>query len=424
MVGAIHSDAAKQPTTVPKNAGNPRYSHGMYSVLAKLPPHQFFAIIVAGILALYAMGYFDPVPEQSDEPSGTYLYYGPEGETLTAPGATAAEQAAAAKSLADSDYFAAVAIGPGGRQGVWTGARKPELARAYALALCGDDCRVVAERLPLHRDPSRSEPVLTRAMSQGVAARSMLGEGTVAVGGANAWGADLLGRRGRNTGFMRDAAEDCEARRATEPLADTPLSEPCRVLRVTGIEDLRPKPQLYPAPFTIELTEIAPAARSQVIRLTGGPKLWMQPYLPKGLHGTYAANGGDGGETVRESGWPEAGRDIALLFCETQRRPSEGPCTVTHMNVPVEKMEGVLPVTPEIHSAFQHWQATKGPGAFALSPFGAWGASSDRANVDAAIQDAADWCWYYSRRTWVYWKVNEAFLDPAIPCRIIAIRES
>jgi hypothetical protein len=84
MAGAIHSDAAKQPTTVPKNAGNPRQNHGMYSVLAKLPPQQFFAIIVAGILALYAMGYFDPVPEQSDEPSGTYLYYGPEGETLTA----------------------------------------------------------------------------------------------------------------------------------------------------------------------------------------------------------------------------------------------------------------------------------------------------------------------------------------------------
>jgi hypothetical protein len=44
-------------------------------------------------------------------------------------------------------------------------------------------------------------------------------------------------------------------------------------------------------------------------------------------------------------------------------------------------------------------------------------------DADAAIQRAADWCWYYSRRTWVYWKVNEAFLDPAIPCRIIAIRD-
>lgn len=395
----------------------------MYSVFARLPPYQFFAIIVAGIVALYAMGYFDPVPEQSAEPSGTYLYYGPESEILPAPGATPLEVAAAVKALADSDYFGAVAIGPGGRKGVWTGARKPELARTYALALCGDDCRVVAESLPLHRDPSRSEPVLTRAMAQGIAARSMLGEGTVAVGGANAWGVDFLGRRRRAAAFMRDAAEDCEARRATEPLADTPLSEPCRVLRMTGIEDLRPKPQLYPAPFTIELTEIAPAATSQVIRLTGGPKLWLQPYLPKGLHGTYAANGGDGGETVRESGWPEAGREIALLFCETQRRPSEDPCAVTHMNVPVEKMEGVLPVTPEIHSAFQHWQATKGPGAFALSPYGVWGSSSDMPNADVAIQRAADWCWYYSRRTWVYWKVNEAFLDPAIPCRIVAIRE-
>ncbi|NBE09311.1 hypothetical protein [Paragemmobacter ruber] len=395
----------------------------MSSVFARLPSYQFFAIIVAGVLALYAMGYFDPVPEQSDDPSGTYLYYGPEGETRPAPGATAAEQAAAATALANSDYFGALAIGPGGRQGVWTGARKPELARAYALALCGDDCRVVAERLPLHRDPSRSEPVLTRAMAQGIATRSMLSEGTVAVGGANAWGADFLGKRRRSAGFMRDAAEDCEARRATEPLADTPLSEPCRVLRVTGIEDLRPRPQLYPAAFTIAPTEIAPATRSHVIHLAGGPKLWLQPYLPKGLHGTHAANGGDGGETVREAGWPEAGREIALLFCETQRRPSEGPCAVTHMNVPVEKMEGVLPVPPDVYSAFQHWQATKGPGAFALSPYGVWGSSHDMPDASAAIQRAADWCWYHSRRTWVYRKVNDAFLDPAIPCRIIAIRD-
>lgn len=422
MAGKLHICAGNLPDAFPKHAGNPRYTRGMHRVFAKLPLHQRIAIIVAGVIALYAMGYFDPVPEQSDEPSGTYLYYGPEGETLPAPGATPDEVAAAAKALADSDYFGAVAIGPDGRQGVWTGARKPDLARAYALALCGDDCRIVAERLPLHRDPSRSEPVLNRAMAQGIASRSMLGEATVAVGGANAWGAALLGRK-RTAGFRRDAAADCEARRATEPLADTPLSEPCRVLRVTGIEDLRPKPQLYPAPFTIDLTDIAPAAKSHVIRLPGGPKLYLQPYLPKNLHGTYAANGGDGGETIRESGWPEAGKEIALLFCETQRRPSEGPCAVTHMNVPVEKMDGVLPVTPEVHSAFQHWQATKGPGAFALSTYGVWGSSSDMPDADAAIQRAADWCWYYSRRTWVYWKVNEAFLDPAIPCRIIAIRD-
>ena len=84
---------------------------------------------------------------------------------------------------------------------------------------------------------------------------------------------------------------------------------------------------------------------------------------------------------------------------------------------------GVLLVTPQMHAAYLAWQATGGAGAFAISPYGAWGFSYDWDSTDTALQKAADWCWYHTRKNWEYRQVERAFLDPGLACRIVALRE-
>jgi len=319
-------------------------------------------------------------------------------------------------------------VGSGGRIGIWTDARTLELARSYALAQCGDGCRVIAERVPLHRDPARTEPILTRAMAENIGVRwSDAATNVLAVGGANAWGHS--GRLGRKAGGRRKmlqvAGTDCEARRAAEisPAAD--ISPPCRSMLMTEIVDLRPRPTLYPAPYTIDLTALSPAGKTKLVRRPDAPRNpFLSPIYPSRLYGTRAATPRTRGESVREAGWPDAGEALALRLCEAARRPHEVPCAVSHVRVPERAAaDGVLPVPSDVFEAYTAWQRTKGAGAFAISPYGVWGTSYDMPDRDAALQRAADWCLNNSRRTWVEHQIRRALIEPVLPCRIVAVRD-
>ena len=383
-------------------------------------------IVIGGLIALFAMGHFDPVPEQSDaNPDGMFLYYGPEAETVFEPGLDAQTRTDAEAALKDAAYFAAYAVGPSQASGQWVGAHSEDLARAYALAACGAGCRLVATRLPLHRDPMRAEPIATHAMARNLAIRGPYTRDYVALGGAGAWGhkRKVAGRHGRAQA-KRDAGADCEARRAAEGAPDPSLSQPCTVQLLTGFVDLRPKPDLYPARYTVDLADLVPVSELELVEFAGAPSRWITPYLPKGLHGARADNGESSFEVVRYAGWPEAGAQIALTKCNAERRPGEPECVLSHQQTPVADMPaGALAVGPDLYAGYQEWSDLGGAGAFAIGPYGAWGSSYDHADPEAAMQKAADWCWYYTRKSWEFRQVDNAFLDPDVHCRIVAVRD-
>jgi hypothetical protein len=389
---------------------------------------QALAIVVLSLMALSATGYFAALPERSDDPRSAFIYYGPEGETVTARGATMQTFEAAKAALEKADYFGAVAFGPSGRVGLWTGALTPELAQEFALAACGADCTVVAQRLPLHRDPEQTGPVATRAMAENLAVKWPFTRDVLATGGAGAWGHRSVsaGKAGRKSA-MRDAAAECEARRAMEAAPDPALSPPCRVTSLTEIVDQRPKPTLYPAAYTIGLTQIAPVTDTdtEIVEIPDTPTGGLfGAYLPPRLYGARAANGASSQEGVRAAGWPEAGRQIALAKCNASRRVGAPSCVHTHSRLPAINLPAdTLAVTPNLFESFQAWEKTGGAGAFAISPYGVWGFSHDHTDVTEAIQKAADWCWYYTRKSWEYRQVDRAFLDPGVSCRIVAVRD-
>lgn len=323
-------------------------------------------MIVGAWIGLYALGYYDPLPESAPESGGVFLYYGPEGETVPEPGINDQNRTAADAALGHAAYYGAFATGPQEQTGVWTGAWTSDLARAHALAMCGPDCRVVAERVPRHRDPERTEPVATAAMARNLGVKWPFTNDYIAIGGAGAWGhrSKPAGKTGWKTA-MRDAAADCEARRAAEAAPAADLSSPCRVQPLHEIEDLRPKPQLYPANFEIALTDLVPLAGTRLVKLPDAPQEgWVTPYKPDRLHGTRAANGDTTYHYVRAAGWPEAGAHIAHAKCNAGRRPAEDPCVLSHRVVPNPAPSGGgLAVTPELYEAFAAWDRTGGAGA-------------------------------------------------------------
>ncbi|MEL6643201.1 MAG: hypothetical protein AAFQ79_04640 [Pseudomonadota bacterium] len=392
-----------------------------------LPMPYLLGIIAACLIGLYFLGHFDPAPDQTPDGESIYIYYGPEGETVPIPGAVPADRAAAEDALARADYFAAYAAGPRGRTGVFTGAWTRDQARKQALALCGDGCRVVAERLPLHRDSARSEPVATTAMARNLAIRGPFRDDFIAVGGAGAWGHQKEAGRHGTKRAMHRAVEQCEARRAAEAVADPTLTPPCTVHRLTEIIDARPKPVLYPAAFTLDLMPLTPVSDTQITSAPGAARQGalgrIGKYQPPRLFGARAANGATAFDVVRQAGWPEAGEAIALTKCNAARRPGEGPCVVTQTRLPATPVPpGHLAVTPALYESFVAWKRTEGAGAFAVSPYGVWGFSYGMEDAEAAIQKAADWCWYYTRREWTYREVDRAFLDAGVVCRVVAVR--
>ncbi len=388
------------------------------------------AVIVIGfcLVGLAALGFFKPTPERAALTDGVFVYFGPEGETVFVADVVHSVKLEAERALSGADYFGAFAAGPYGRTGVWTGARSLELARRFAHADCGQGCQIIADRLPLHRDADRDEPIATAAMVRNLMMRWPFTDDYIALGGAGAWGhrPDPAGK-GNWRSAMRNAAADCELRREAEAAPDGTVSPPCTVGKISDIDILLPKLQLYPADYTIGLTALTPVASSEVTQVTNkadesGIRSRIA-YKPPRLHGARAANGASSFEVVRGAGWPEAGHAIALLKCNAERRPNEPPCSVTHTRTPVpEPPSQTLAVTTKLFEAFTDWERTNGHGAFAISPYGAWGWSYNHPNREAAIQKAADWCWYHTRRDWEYRQVNRASLSSGIPCRIVAIR--
>lgn len=402
----------------------------MKSRLKSIDPQLLLVIIACalGVPALYFLGYWAPQAEPAPEKGGAFLYYGEEGQTLPTPGLSPSAADVTRAALRDTDYFGAFAIGPQGRTGLWTGARTLSLARSYALARCGDGCSVVAERVPAGWDRTRSEPVLTPAMARNAAGLSPpFTHHLVVVGGANAWGYGVAGSR--RSGGWRTARQqglaDCELRRAAEPTPAPDLSPPCLYLRLTEIIDLRPRPRLYPAPYEVGLTDLAPVAATRLVRVPGAP---FDPlygsFLPARLHVARATADGWTDASASRAGWPEAGDAIALLRCNAARRPQESPCVVSHRQLPdPPPPDGALAVPPDLYEGYLAWQQTEGPGAFAISPYATWGSSSGMKDRQAAIQRAADWCWYNTRRTYAYRSVRSEFLTLDMPCRIVAIRD-
>lgn len=388
-------------------------------------------LIVAVLLwvpVAYFGGYFAPQAEPSAEKGGVFLYYGEDGQTQPAPGLSPALADVTRAALRDTDYFGAFATGPEGRSGLWTGARTLALARTYALARCGEGCAVVAERVPVAWDRTRIEPLLTPTMARNVAGLNQpYTRHIVVVGGANAWGYGVkaVGRAGGWRTARQDGLADCEARRAAEPILAPDISPPCLYLRLTDIIDLRPKPRLYPAPYTLGLTDLAPVEATRLVRIPDTPRdPLFGIFLPERLHVARAAATRRTYDNAHRAGWPEAGDAIALLRCNAGRRPQDPPCVVTHRQLPdPAPPEGVLAVTPELYKAYLVWQQTDGAGAFAISPYGTWGTSDGMQHRQAAIQRAADWCWYYTRRTHAYRETMRDFLTLDMPCRIVAVRD-
>ena len=376
---------------------------------------------------MYFTGYFEPLPDRADIKGGAFVYYGPEGETVPVATADAQTISQAEAVLGDTDYFGAFATGPGGQSGSWTGARTAALAGQYAVAACGQGCSVVAERLPANRDPDRFEPALTTQMVQYLMLQWPFNRDYLAIGGANAWG---FGNNPAGSGrsALRRAVEECEVRRATEDTPDGITSAPCKITSLDEIELLRPKPELYPAPFTLALTALSPVAEFSPVRTpeTADNRAYKAPrvFRPNELHGALATNGETATEYLDGAGWPEAGQAIAMLKCEASRRPGEPPCVISYIGTATTQVPaGTLGVEEDLYNAYTIWQNTSGAGAFAISPYGAWGTSQNYDDIDAAIQNAADWCWYYTRRNWEFRQVDRAALDVDIPCRIVAIRE-
>lgn len=389
---------------------------------------QAIVIVGLGLMLLAAMGYFKPLPERAPISEGVFIYFGPDGETIVTPSGVPADKSAAEAALSDTDYYGAFAVGPHGRRGIWTGARSLELARRFALADCGQDCEIIADRVPLHRDPNRDEPIATTAMVRNLMMNWPFIDDFIALGGAGSWGHRTDPPGGGNwRRAMRNAAADCEIRRAAENAPPGVESPPCTVGVITDIEIMLPKPQLYPADFTLGLTALAPTEESEVVQVAGGSdESWVRSRMsskPRRLHGARASNGASSFEVVRSAGWPEAGFAIALLKCNAERRPNEPPCAITHSRIPVPKPPAeTLSVTPKLYQDYSAWVRRTGYGAFAIGPYGNWGWSYEQPSRDAAIQKAADWCWYHTRRNWEYRKVNRAALSSGIPCRIVAIR--
>jgi hypothetical protein len=372
-----------------------------------------------------------PYPRE-DLPRHTLVYAGPEAVTITSLGLDAAAEARATAALEGTSYHAAYAEGPEGRQGQWSGAHTPELARSHALAACGAECRVLAERRPLQsiETPEGDTLILSTGMARRIGERwpYVSGRHALAIGGAGAWGTGHSG--GRMNEFSRAvyrAVAECEARRAAEAAPEGAMSPPCQAmsLRDAEIVDIRPVPERYPAPYEVALSRLA-VLSEEGLRLVDGEATPLpgafRNRLPVELYGARASNGEGARGMVRAGGWPEAGAELALALCEAERRFGDPPCTLVAQRMPPRPLpEGTLGVPPDLMEAFLAWERHGGAGAFAISALGVWGWSYNLETLEEARQRAADWCSYYARRGNRPFTLRRAFIEQP-PCRIVAER--
>ncbi len=392
-----------------------------------------FGIVGFGVLAIDPPDRWPASYPREDLRQHTLVFAGPEAVTITELDLDLDAETRATAALSDAGYYAAYAEGPGNRSGLWSGARTPALARNYALAACGEDCRVLAERRPQHAADAqdRSVLVLSHEMASriGVEWPYVSGSGdALAIGGAGAWGTGHVG--GRYGEFRRAvfrAVAECEARRSIEPTPEGVVSQPCQAMTLHEAEivDVRPDAPLYPAAYEVSHTRLSLVQQDE-LRLTDGEGAVltraMRFRLPNELYGARASNGEGANGMVRAAGWPEAGTELALSVCEAERRLDDPPCAVVAQRMPPTPMpDGTIAVTPELMDGFREWEQLEGAGAFAISALGAWGSSYGLATPEEARQRAADWCAYYARRGNRPFTLRRAYIEQP-PCRIVAER--
>jgi hypothetical protein len=399
----------------------------------------FVGILLFG-LGFLAFGFLIANPSErwpaahprEDLPRHTLVYAGPEAVTIPGLGLDTDMEARAMAALRDATYHAAYAEGPAGRTGLWTGAHTSELARRYALAACGAECRVLAERRPLQTPDVAAENtlILSHDMASRIGAEwpFLSGGDALAIGGASAWGTGHTG--GRYSKFRRAvfrAVAECEARRSAEPTPEGLVSPPCQAmsLRDSDILDIQPETSLYPAPYEVAHARLI-AVSQDALRLMDGEgapiRGVFRARLPNELYGARAANGERARDMVRAAGWPEAGAALAIRLCEAERRFGEPPCSVVAQRMPPEPLpDGTLGVTPDLMEAYLSWQEHGGAGAFAISALGAWGWSYNLATPEEARQHAADLCAYYAYGGNRPFTLRRAYIDQP-PCRIVAER--
>ena len=390
------------------------------------------AVLGLGLLALNLPDRSAAAQSAQAMPRHTLAYPGAEGVTILALDLDPSAEARAGAALDGVAFHAAYAEGPEGRSGLWTAAHTVELAHQYALAACGEGCRVLAERRPLHAPeaPGIRTLIVQPEMARRIGLRGpFIREGnSLAIGGAGAWGTGHAGGRvwGGQSADAR-ALDECEARRRAEPTPAGVVSPPCRTMRLRDAEitDLRPETSLYPAPFTIDLATLVAVGRDDLRMVHGDGSPFPganQNGPPIALHGARASNGIGRDGIIDRGGWPEVAASLALALCEADRRFADPPCTVATRRMPRAALpDGTLAVTPEILDGFRAWQDMDGAGAFAIGPLGAWGSSRGFATLEEARQSAADWCAYHGRRGNTPFWLRRAFIELP-PCRIVAER--
>jgi hypothetical protein len=196
----------------------------------------FVGILLFG-LGFLAFGFLIANPSErwpaahprEDLPRHTLVYAGPEAITIPGLGLDTDMEARAMAALRDATYHAAYAEGPAGRTGLWTGAHTSELARRYALAACGAECRVLAERRPLQTPDVAAENtlILSHDMASRVGAEwpFLSGGDALAIGGASAWLQPRDAGRGApaRSGSVRPAT-------APSPAPRLYRQPPCRIV--------------------------------------------------------------------------------------------------------------------------------------------------------------------------------------------------
>lgn len=389
------------------------------------------AIAGVSLLALIALRTSNPLPAdvvQTDPRS--VVYFGPAAATQMADGLTSETRARAEAALATAAYHGAYAEGPGDQRGIWTGAHTPALARSYALAACGGNCTIIAERVPLHDDGTLADNTLVALpdLAQRLSKRESgfaSGSDILAIGGAGAWGTGHGSRRNAGwRGAVGDAVAECNARVAAEKTPEGIAPAPCNYssLRNSEVDNRNPRPALYPAPYDIVLSDLIAVPTDETYLAQPDGTAIRASRGPRELYGVRATNGESADELLRAAGWPEAGIALAVAHCEAGRRFDEPPCVPRLIRLPDRAPPpGTMAVTPEVYEAYLWWQQTDGAGAFAIGALGDWEMAYGFDDLDFARQRAADRCIYKSRQGSRPYFLRLALIELP-PCRIVAQR--
>lgn len=364
-------------------------------------------------------------PSYVSDHSGTFVYHGRFARIDFAEGTDEATRERAAQALDGAGYYAAFAIGPDGHQAIWQRAHTRDGAREGALALCGTDCRIVADLVPETRTDHETRDLLPPHIAGRISTSlPALGSMAFARGGISASGTAIEGR----DGFFgrRKALAECEAERAAEQDLTAQDSPPCQVYRVAEIIDLRPAISDRPAPYVIDLRSPVLTGTTRYIRQKDGSFAAARPNRASEKRGHFAATAKSQrlDYTVLHGGALETSFALALAACEANRDPSAPDCAITEYIGPDRSLsDDEIAVDAFIYEKFQRFQTAPRISAFAICPLGDAYFSYGLESVDAAVRRVAEACRDASYRGTASWLLRRYFIEMDQPARIIAIRD-